>query len=112
VAYAVYNGTCLVSPDPVGRPRKPKRLGQFRAFADTQGWALSVLARRDWLRSTARRHARPLRGRRRWSESSVSLSREPFKACDKPQPGAKYGYTISFHDPATLDGALRNELEE
>jgi len=51
VAYAVYSGVCLVSPDPVGPPAERERAWRnFREYADSRGWSLAVLgASEDWL---------------------------------------------------------------
>ena len=56
VAYAVYSGTCLVSPDPVGPVVERERAWRaFRDFADARGWPLRCWGRgRIGSRSTGR----------------------------------------------------------
>ncbi len=51
VAYAVYGGVCLISPDPIGpRNEREQVWGAFRRFADSHGWVTSVMgAGEDWL---------------------------------------------------------------
>ena len=51
VAYAVYGGVCLISPDPIGpRNEREQVWGAFRKFADSHGWVTSVMgAGEDWL---------------------------------------------------------------
>ena len=47
VAYAVYGGVCLVSPDPIGpRNEREQVWGAFRRFADGHGWVT-----RSWVRA-------------------------------------------------------------
>ena len=50
VAYAVHNGVCLVSPDPIG-PVHERAIAwrEFRAFVDQHGWPVAVMgAGEDW----------------------------------------------------------------
>ena len=51
VAYAVYGGVCLISPDPIGpRNEREQVWAAFRRFADTHGWTTAVMgAGEDWL---------------------------------------------------------------
>ncbi|MDQ6697881.1 MAG: phosphatidylglycerol lysyltransferase domain-containing protein, partial [Actinomycetota bacterium] len=51
IAYAVYQGVCLVSPDPIG-PLAERWVAwaAFRAFADEHGWTVAVMgAGEGWL---------------------------------------------------------------
>jgi lysylphosphatidylglycerol synthetase-like protein (DUF2156 family) len=117
VAYAVYSGTCLVSPDPVGPPAEREAAWRaFREFADSRGWASAVLgASEDWLpvyRSTG------MRDLYLGDEGVVRTDRfalEGGKAKGLRQAVnrvARYGYTVSFHDPARIEPALAAELAE
>ena len=51
VAYAVYGGVCLVSPDPIGpRNERAHVWDAFRRYADRHGWAVGVMAAaEEWL---------------------------------------------------------------
>jgi lysylphosphatidylglycerol synthetase-like protein (DUF2156 family) len=117
VAYAVYGGVCLVSPDPIGpvTEREPAWRA-FRAFVDGNGWALGGLgAGEEWL---------PIYGATGMHNLYVgdegvvrterfTLDGGRFKGLRQAvNRVAKKGYTISFHDPAALDPDLRTALEE
>jgi lysylphosphatidylglycerol synthetase-like protein (DUF2156 family) len=117
VAYAVYSGTCLVSPDPVGPTAEREGAWRaFREFVDRHGWSLAVLgAAEDWLpvyRSTGMRDLYV------GDEAVVrvgrfSLEGGRFKGLRQAvNRVARYGYTISFHDPARVGPELAAELNE
>jgi lysylphosphatidylglycerol synthetase-like protein (DUF2156 family) len=117
VAYAVYGGVCLVSPDPIGPEAERDRLwSSFRAFVDNHGWTLAVLgAGEDWLPTyrSSGMHDLYL-----GDEGVVDITR--FSLQGGRNKGlrqavnriARYGYTISFHDPMHLDPALADGLRE
>ena len=47
VAYAVFGGVCLVSPDPIGPFSERAHVWDaFRRYVDRNGWGLGVMARR------------------------------------------------------------------
>ena len=115
VAYAVRNGVCLVSPDPIGpederadgvvglpRPRHPPGLERGRAGAP---------ARRG-CPSTGQRHVAPLhrrRGRRR--HRGVLADGGAMKGLRQAVNRiANHGYTIAFHDPAAGRPGLADQL--
>ncbi|MGC8627213.1 MAG: bifunctional lysylphosphatidylglycerol flippase/synthetase MprF [Acidimicrobiales bacterium] len=115
VAYAIYSGTCLVSPDPVG-PTSEREMAwrAFHEFADANGWALAVLgAAEEWLpiyRATGMRDLYV------GDEAVVEIGRfnldgGRFKGLRQAvNRVARYGYTISFHDPAQAGPELASEL--
>ncbi len=115
VAYAVYGGVCLISPDPIGpRNEREQVWGAFRRFADSHGWVPSVMgAGEEWLsvyRDSGMHHVY-LGDEALVSVQSFSLSGGKMKGLRQAHNRiAKYGYTASFHDPAHLDGALSDEL--
>jgi lysyl-tRNA synthetase class 2 len=117
VAYAVYGGVCLVSPDPIGPPAERDQVWDaFRRFADAHGWALAVLgAGEEWL--PVYRHA-GMHDLYVGDEAVVDATRFSLeggrhKALRQAVNRiAKYGYTLSFHDPARLDPALAHGLRE
>lgn len=117
VAYGVYSGVCLVSPDPIGPDAEADEAwAAFRRFADEQGWTLAVLgAGEAWL---------PVY---RWSgmhdlyvgdEAVVDISRFSLEGGRNKSLRqavnrvAKYGYAITFHDPADIDETLREQLRD
>ncbi len=108
VAYAVFGGIALVSPDPIGpEAERVQVFSAFRSFADSHGWGLAVVgAGEDWLPIYAE-------GGMRWiylgDEAVVDLttfSLEGGKMKGLRQANtrmARYGYTVEFLDPATID---------
>jgi lysylphosphatidylglycerol synthetase-like protein (DUF2156 family) len=110
VAYAVYGGVCLVSPDPIGpEDEREEAWGSFRAFADQNGWTIGVLgAGEAWLPLYA---AAGMRYLYLGDEAVVdvqgfSLQGGKMKglrqACSRME---RHGYTVEFLDPATIDPA-------
>ena len=117
VAYAVYGGVCLISPDPIGpRNEREQVWGAFRAFADAHGWTTAVMgAGEDWL-PTYRDSG--MHNIYLGDEAVVRL--QEFSLAGKHMKGLrqahnrikKYGYTVSFHDPSHVDPALTEELTD
>jgi lysylphosphatidylglycerol synthetase-like protein (DUF2156 family) len=117
VAYAVYGGVCLVSPDPIGPAAERDKLwSSFRSYADAHGWTLAVLgAGEDWLPTyrSSGMHDLYL-----GDEGVVDVTR--FSLQGGRNKGlrqavnriARYGYSISFHDPASLAPALADALRD
>jgi len=117
VAYGVYAGVCLVSPDPIGpQAERDEAWGRFRRFADEQGWALAVLgAGEEWLPVY---RASGMHDMYAGDEGVVDVTR--FSLDGGRNKGlrqavnriARYGYTSSFHDPATASAELREGLRD
>ena len=115
VAHAVYGSVCLVSPDPVGPlAEREEAWRQFRRYVDRQGWTLGGLgAGEDWL---AIYRATGMRDLYVGDEAVVAVDRFSLEGGrhkslrQAVNRVAKYGYTISFHDPGDLDPALRSGL--
>jgi lysylphosphatidylglycerol synthetase-like protein (DUF2156 family) len=115
VAYAVHNGVCLVSPDPIG-PASQRRSAwrAFRQYADEHGWTIAVMgAGEEWLpiyRATGMRDLYV------GDEAIVDVRR--FNLEGGRMKGvrqavnrmAKYGYRVDFHDPAHLAPELEHTL--
>jgi lysyl-tRNA synthetase class 2 len=117
VAYAVRNGVCLVSPDPIGPPQEwSETWAEFAEFADRNGWPVAVVgAQPGWLPVYAAAGMR-----------SIYMGDEAIVDCQaftlgggtmKSLRGAynrvkKAGYTTVFHDPATLDRELEASLAD
>ncbi len=115
VAYAVYGGVCLISPDPIGpRNEREQAWGAFRRFADSHGWVTSVMgAGEDWL-SVYRDSG--MHNIYLGDEAVVRVQGFSLAGGDKKglrqafNRIKKRGYTVSFHDPSRLDPALSEEL--
>ena len=115
VAYAVYGGVCLISPDPIGpRNEREQVWGAFRAFADTHGWTTAVMgAGESWL-PTYRDSG--MHNIYLGDEAVVKL--QDFSLAGKHMKGLrqahnrikKHGYTVTFHDPSHIDRDLTDEL--
>ena len=116
VAYGVYGGVCLVSPDPIGpRSEREEVWKAFRGFADTQGWTLAVMgAGEEWLpvyRGSGM-HDMYVGDEAVVDCTRFTLDGGRFKGLRQAvNRVAKYGYTITFHDPSTIAPALRAQLQ-
>jgi lysylphosphatidylglycerol synthetase-like protein (DUF2156 family) len=115
VAYAIYGGICLVSPDPICAPEERDELWTaFRRFADGNGWSVTVLgAGEEWLGAYRRSgmHERYIGDEGVVDVRTFSLEGGARKGLRQAVNRiAKYGYTISFHDPAQMDDKLQHDL--
>ncbi len=115
VAYAVYGGVCLISPDPIGpRNERDQVWEAFRSFADAHGWTTAVMgAGEEWLPAYRESGMHDI-----YLGDEAVVQLQQFSLAGKHMKGlrqahnriAKYGYTATFHDPAHLDPALIDEL--
>jgi lysylphosphatidylglycerol synthetase-like protein (DUF2156 family) len=115
VAYAIRSGVCLVSPDPIGPPEERAALWTaFRRFADDHGWSVAILgAGQDWLPVYHRSGMRDLYigDEGVVDVRSLSLAGGTKKGLRQAVNRiAKYGYTITFHDPARVEPDLADAL--
>ena len=115
MAYAVYGGVCLISPDPIGPHNEREQVwGAFRRFADNHGWVTSVMgASEEWLPvyRDSGMHNIYLGDEAVVRVQSFSLSGGNMKGLRQAHNRIKkYGYTVTFHDPSRLDPALSTEL--
>lgn len=115
VAYAIYGGICLISPDPIGPHAEREQVwAAFRRFADGRGWVVAVMgASEDWLplyRASGMHHIyigdEAVVDIRRFSLNGGHMKglRQAYNRI------AKYGYTVSFHDPSRLERAMAERL--
>jgi lysylphosphatidylglycerol synthetase-like protein (DUF2156 family) len=108
VAYAVFGGVCLVSPDPIGPFSERAHVWDaFRRYVDRHGWGLGVMgAGEEWLPTY---QASGMRFVYIGDEAVVNpqvFSLEGGKMKGLRQAVnrvARYGYTVRFLDPAHLD---------
>ena len=117
VGYMVTLGVCLVSPDPIGPPGERERAwAEFRAFTDRQGWTVAVLAAgTEWLPIYGRYGMRVVyagdegvvdSGTFHLDGGERKSLRQAVNRIDR------HGYTVTFHDPASAEPALRASIEE
>ena len=117
VAYAVYGGVCLVSPDPIGpESERDTAWTAFRRFADNRGWNVAVMgAGEEWLpvyRETGM-HDLYVGDEAVVDATRFNLDGGRYKGLRQAvNRVAKYGYTISFHDPASLPPELEASLRQ
>jgi lysylphosphatidylglycerol synthetase-like protein (DUF2156 family) len=115
VAYAVFHGVCLVSPDPVGPPHERAGVwGQFHRFADNNGWCVAVLgASEDWLpvyRLTGMRDVY-IGDEAIVDVNQFALDGGRFKGLRQAvNRVARHGYHVEFFDPACVSPELRTTL--
>jgi lysylphosphatidylglycerol synthetase-like protein (DUF2156 family) len=117
VAYAVYGGVCLISPDPIGpRNEREQVWGAFRRFADDHGWVTSVMgAGEEWLPvyRDSGMHNIYLGDEAVVQVQSFTLAGGDMKGLRQAHNRIKkHGYTATFHDPSRLDAGLRYELTD
>jgi lysylphosphatidylglycerol synthetase-like protein (DUF2156 family) len=116
VAYAVYNAVCLVSPDPIGPASERDQVwAAFRRFADEHGWILAVMgAGEEWLPTYRTAGMLDLYV---GDEAVVDVNRFTLEGGRNKSLRqavnriAKYGYTISFQDPATMPDEERKGIQ-
>ena len=117
VAYAVYGGVALISPDPIGpRAERTEVLSAFRDFAESRGWTIGIMAAgEEWLPIY---HAAGMHYLYIGDEAIVdcqhfTLQGQKMKglrqACTRL---ARHGYTVEFFDPAKIEPSRVSEIVE
>jgi lysylphosphatidylglycerol synthetase-like protein (DUF2156 family) len=117
VAYAVFGGVCLVSPDPIGPFSERGHVwDSFRRFVDRNGWGLGVMgAGEEWLPTY---QASGMRFVYIGDEAVVdprafSLQGGKMKGLRQAVNRVeRYGYTVRFLDPAHLEPADAARMAE
>ncbi|QJW34977.1 bifunctional lysylphosphatidylglycerol flippase/synthetase MprF [Cellulosimicrobium protaetiae] len=115
VAHSVRNGVCLVSPDPVC-PADERELvwAEFLDHVGRNGWKVAVVAAGEpWLPVYEASGLLPayLGDEATVDCPSFSLEGKAHKSLRQAvNRVARAGYTTTFHDPTTLDPALRAEI--
>ena len=114
VAYAIFGGVCLVSPDPIGPFSERAHVWDaFRRYVDRNGWGLGVMgAGEEWLPTYQASGMRFL-----YIGDEAVVDPRTFSLQGGKMKGlrqavnrvARYGYTVRFLDPAHLapDDAAR-----
>ena len=115
VTYGVYGGVCLVSPEPIGpENERINAWSAFRDFADGNGWMVAVLGA-----GTACLPVYAATGMRSiyvGDEAVVEVGKFTLdggrhkslrQAVNRI---SNHGYSVSFHDPTTIDPDLADDL--
>jgi len=111
VAYAVYGGVALISPDPIGPDAERSEVfSAFSAFAESRGWTVAVMAASaEW---TPIYHAAGFHSLYLGDEAIVDCQTFTLEggkmkglrqACTRLE---RHGYRVEFYDPATIDPSL------
>ncbi|HUX05293.1 MAG TPA: phosphatidylglycerol lysyltransferase domain-containing protein [Acidimicrobiales bacterium] len=108
VAYAVYGGVALVSPDPIGPvAERTEVFSAFRSYAESRGWTIGIVgAGQEWLPIylAAGLHYLYLGDEAIVNCTTFSLEGGKMKglrqACTRL---ARKGYTVEFLDPSEID---------
>jgi lysyl-tRNA synthetase class 2 len=115
VAYAVFGGICIASPDPIGPAVERRRaIEDFWAFADANGWGVGVVgAAEEWLPLYL---AAGMRSIYIGDEAVVDVT--TFSLAGNKMKGLRQavsrverlGYSVEFLDPALASPAIISEL--
>lgn len=117
VAYGVFGGVALVSPDPIGpESERTQAWAAFRAYCDAHAWTIGVIgASTEWLpiyQAAAMRYLY-LGDEAVVDVPSFSLEGGKMKglrqACTRLE---RKGYAVEFLDPATIDTSRVRALVE
>jgi lysylphosphatidylglycerol synthetase-like protein (DUF2156 family) len=108
VAYAVYGGVALVSPDPIGPEAEHTEVfNAFRAYSEARGWTIAIMgAGADWLGTyhAAGMHYLYLGDEAIVDVQKFSLEGGKMKGLRQATTRLKkHGYTAAFLDPADID---------
>ena len=117
VAYAVYGGVALISPDPIGpEAERTEAFSAFRAYAEGRGWTIGVVgASEEWLPiyTAAGLHYLYLGDEAIVDCSTFTLEGGKMKglrqACTRL---ARHGYSVEFLDPSNIDPAKVTDILE
>ena len=110
VAYAVYGGVALISPDPIGPPTdRADVFAAFRDFAESRGWTTAIVGAGDeWLPTyrSAGYHHIYVGDEALVDCTTFSLEGGKMKSLRQAVGRlSKKGYTVEFIDPAHIDPA-------
>ncbi len=108
VAYAVYGGVALVSPDPIGpEAERAEAFSAFRAYAEGRGWTIGVIgASEAWLPiyGAAGLHHLYIGDEAIVDCPTFTLAGGKMKGLRQATTRlARHGYTVEFLDPANID---------
>ena len=110
VAYAVYGGVALVSPDPIGpEAERVEVFSAFRSYAESRGWSVAITgAGAEWLSlyQAAGMHSIYIGDEAIVDTHTFSLDGGKMKGLRQAYNRVtRHGYTVEFLDPAEIDPA-------
>ncbi len=115
VAYAVFGGICIASPDPIGPlAERDQVFDAFRRFADAKGWGIGVVgAAEEWLTTYREAGMRQI-----YVGDEALVDVQTFSLAGGKMKGLRQactrvernGYTIEFLDPSSTTTAQVAEL--
>jgi len=115
VAFGVFNGVCLVSPDPIG-PSEESLVAwkAFRQYVDKHGWSLAVVgACEKWLDiyRTDGMGIIYMGDEALVKVNQFNLAGGHFKGLRQAYNRiAKYGYSARFYNPLEVSGDLKSQI--
>jgi lysylphosphatidylglycerol synthetase-like protein (DUF2156 family) len=117
VAYAVYGGVALISPDPIGpEAERTEAFSAFRSYGESRGWTIGVMAAsQEWTQiyRAAGMHSIYLGDEAIVDCQTFSLEGGKMKglrqACTRL---ARHGYSVQFLDPASIDPSQVTAITE
>ena len=117
VAYAVYGGVALISPDPVGpEAERTEVFSAFREFAEARGWTIGIMAAgEEWLGiyRAAGLHYLYIGDEAIVDCQTFTLSGHKMKGLRQAKTRLeRYGYRVEFFDPSKIDPALVSDIVE
>ncbi len=117
VAYAVYGGVALVSPDPIGpEAERSEAFSAFRSYAEGRGWTVGVIgAGEEWLPiyGAAGLHHLYMGDEAIVDCPTFSLAGGKMKGLRQATTRlARHGYAVEFLDPANIDPSRVTDIVE
>ena len=117
VAYAVYGGVALVSPDPIGpEAERAEAFSAFRAYAEGRGWTIGVIgASEAWLPiyGAAGLHHLYIGDEAIVDCPTFTLAGGKMKGLRQATTRlARHGYTVEFLDPANIEPSRVTDILE
>jgi len=117
VAYAVYGGVALISPDPIGpEAERTEAFSAYRAYAEGRGWTIGVVgASEAWLPiyQVAGLHHLYIGDEAIVDCPTFNLAGGKMKglrqACTRL---ARHGYTVEFLDPSDIEPSRVTDIVE
>jgi lysylphosphatidylglycerol synthetase-like protein (DUF2156 family) len=117
VAYAVYGGVALISPDPIGpEAERAEAFSAFRSYAEGRGWTIGVIgASEEWLPiyGAAGLHHLYIGDEAIVDCPTFNLAGGKMKGLRQATTRlTRHGYTVEFLDPSNIDPSRVTDILE